>query len=126
MKISKEIRSIIIRRVQEQESIKHSEERSRRMDLAEKLNQQIKESDEMRSAKVAIQRLNALRDRLISENEGVAVCRDFELNDRCIIAHYDDMIRSTADLIDRIILELAYCKDFDAAKEILAKYGIEL
>jgi len=126
MQVSDEMRRIIERRIEAQIERKAMETENEHELLAEKLNQQLAESDEWHTACDAIRRLNELLDQLAAENDGIYVNGHFQYLWGTPIQRKIPTVKDRDEIVDSIVMQLLLCQDSDAAKEVLAEYGIEL
>ena len=140
MKITKELKNIIERRVNDKVQEKATERQNASRDLVNQCNSTIVQSDEYQKLIAAAKDFDIFADSLVNANKDMLL-----RNPRCALSGslqnwLKDYVEKTGtvsardgkvydeyrDTVDKIIMKLTYGKDFEEAKAILAEYGIEL
>jgi hypothetical protein len=140
MKITKELKSIIERRVNDKVQEKATERQNASRDLANQCNSTIVQSDEYQKLIAAAKEFDTFADNLVNANKDMLVRNPRCTTNGSLHSWLKDDVEKTGtvsardgnaygeyrDTVDKIIMKLTYGKDFEEAKAILAEYGIEL
>lgn len=145
MKITKELKDMIARKLQEMEHKERQRIDEERGVIVDELNANLINSDEFKALIAAAEAWEKLVSDVVEANEEVAYRSD--ANPRfggqycawylkemlkatqitpLLVRHENNLRLEYLDKQDAIILRLSYGKDFDEAKAILAEYGITI
>lgn len=145
MKITKELKDLISRKLQEMEQKEREKINEERRVVVDELNKHLIETDEFKALISAAENWEKLVTDVVEANEGIVTRSDagaryggqicaWNLKNKLkattiepLLVHYDNNLRfEYLDKQDAIIMKLSYGKDFEEAKSILAEYGITI
>ena len=145
MKVTRELKDVIARKLQEMEQKERQRINEERWGIVDELNKNLIESDEFKSLIAAAEKWEKLVADVVEANEEAASRSDADARyggQICawnmknmlkatkiepLLVHYEHNLRlEYLDKQDAIIMRLSYGKDFEEAKTILAEYGITI
>lgn len=146
MKITKELKDLIYRKLQEKETEERRQLDAERREIVQKMNETLVASDEFKALKAAAEAWDTLVNSVAEANEtivGKNTSNSTGYHSPRVAWFMGDLLKADAvepfyvkgdgnlrlkyiDQQDTIILRLSYGKDFEEAKAILAEYGITI
>lgn len=145
MKITRELKDMIARKLQEMEQKERQRINEERGVIVDKLNENLINSDEFKALVAAAEKWEKLVADVVEANEEAASRSDADARyggQICawnmknmlkatqitpLLVHHENNLRlEYLDKQDAIIMRLSYGKDFEEAKTILAEYGITI